>query len=45
MEGANVDKVMADIGKIKFGTGKLKAERKLVKNEDIVTPEAIDPYS
>ncbi|KAG8337460.1 hypothetical protein J6590_022495 [Homalodisca vitripennis] len=45
VDGANVDKVISDLEKIKFGVGKLKAERKLTKTEEPVTPEAIDPYT
>lgn len=42
---ADVDKVIEDLNKIKFGMGHLKAERKVPKNYEPVTPESIDPFS
>ncbi|KAL1131772.1 hypothetical protein AAG570_011385 [Ranatra chinensis] len=44
-EDANVEKVMAEIRKIKFGVGHLIAERKVQKTEENVGPENIDPFT
>lgn len=44
-EDANVDKVMEDINKIKFGVGFLNAEKKAQKPEENATYENIDPYT
>ncbi|XP_039283053.1 uncharacterized protein LOC120351110 [Nilaparvata lugens] len=44
-DDSNVDEVISELNKIKFGNGHVVAERKVIKNEEIVTPEAIDPYT
>uniref|UniRef100_A0A146M5M8 Protein painting of fourth n=1 Tax=Lygus hesperus TaxID=30085 RepID=A0A146M5M8_LYGHE len=44
-EGANVDQVMAELNEVKFGSGLLKAERKVEKQEENVKPEDIDPFT
>lgn len=36
---------MKELEQIEFGTGKLKVEKKISKDEEDLTPEAIDPYT
>ncbi|XP_049838576.1 uncharacterized protein LOC126284042 isoform X3 [Schistocerca gregaria] len=44
-ESTNADKTMKELEKIKFGSGTLKVEKKFSKDEEELSPEAIDPYT
>jgi hypothetical protein len=39
------DDVIKDLQDIQFGAGTLKVEKKITKEEDNLSPEAIDPYT
>lgn len=41
----NAEKAMKDLEQIKFGSGKLKVEKKFSKDEEDLSAEAIDPYT
>ncbi|XP_011504632.1 PREDICTED: myb-like protein X [Ceratosolen solmsi marchali] len=44
-ENINIDQAIKELGKIPFGIGHLKVERKSLRDEDNPTPEEIDPYT
>ncbi|KAJ9581279.1 hypothetical protein L9F63_023551, partial [Diploptera punctata] len=42
---ANMDKTIKELEQVNFGHGKLHVEKKIQKEEEDLTPEAIDPYT
>ncbi|XP_071455667.1 zinc finger homeobox protein 4-like isoform X2 [Hetaerina americana] len=44
-EGISPDDVIKDLQDIQFGAGTLKVEKKITKEEDNLSAEAIDPYT
>ncbi|XP_025602305.1 eukaryotic translation initiation factor 5B-like isoform X2 [Athalia rosae] len=44
-EDVNIDDAIKELEKIPFGVGRLKVERKSLRDEDNPTPEEIDPYT
>jgi hypothetical protein len=44
-EKANTEKTIKELEQIEFGSGRLMVEKKFQKDDEELSPEAIDPYT